>query len=224
MTAPIFALHLRAARALLPSAAMSLVLYGSHASGHSYKPALFLALAAIPYEIRSVNLEIARVERAPDFVAVSPFGEVPVIVEEGVSLAQSNAILLHLARRHNRFGAADEAGWDRLTQWLFWEANRIGFSVPNLRFAYRFARDTPADVVRWLHARAIDDLGRLEGELSDRSFLLGMEPTIADIACSAYLFWLDQAGIDVAEYPAVAAWLGRISSLRGWRSPDDLLG
>ena len=203
---------------------MSLILYGNSASGHSYKPALFLALAAIPFELRPVNLELPRVERPADFVAVSPYGEVPVLVDDGVSLAQSNAILLHLARRHHRFGAADEAGWDRLTQWLFWEANRVGFSVPNLRFAYRVARDTPADVVRWLHARAVDDLGRLEGELQERAFLLGTEPSIADIACSAYLFWLDQAGIDGAEYPAVGAWLARIASLPGWRSPDDLLG
>ncbi len=203
---------------------MGLILYGNHSSGHAYKPALFLALAGIPFEYRPINLDLPRIERPADFVAVSPFGEVPVLIEEGVSLAQSNAILLHLARRHHRFGAADEAGWDRLTQWLFWEANRVGFSVPNLRFAYRVARDTPADVVRWLHARAVDDLGRLEGELQDRSFLLGTEPSIADIACSAYLFWLDQAGIDGAEYPAVGAWLARIASLPGWRSPDDLLG
>jgi glutathione S-transferase len=203
---------------------MSLLLYGNRASGHAYKPALFLALAAIPFEYRPINLDLPRIERPADFVAVSPFGEVPVLVEDGVSLAQSDAILLHLARRHHRFGATDEAGWDRLTQWLFWEANRVGFSVPNLRAAYRFARDTPADVVRWLHARAIDDLGRLEGELQDRDFLLGTDPTIADIACSAYLFWLDQAGIDLAEYPAIAAWLGRIASLPGWRPADDLLG
>lgn len=202
---------------------MSVLLYGNSGSGHSYKPALFLALAAIPHEYRPVNLEIARIERAPDFVAVSPYGEVPVLVEDGVSLAQSNAILLHLARRHRRFGAKDEAGWDRLTQWLFWEANRVGFSVPNLRFAYRVARDTPADVVRWLHARAVDDLARLEGELQDKDFLLGTEPTIADIACSAYLFWLDEAGIDVAEVPAIGAWLDRIRALPGWAPAEALL-
>ena len=96
--------------------------------------------------------------------------------------------------------------------------------MSNLRAVYRFARDTPADVVQWLHARAMDDLGRLEGEPQDRSFLLGMEPTIADIACSAYLFWLDQAGIGLGEFPAIGAWLGRIASLPGWRSPDDLPG
>ena len=202
---------------------MSVILYGNSGSGHSYKPALFLALAAIPHEYRAVNLDVARIERAPDFVAVSPSGEVPVLVEDGVSLAQSNAILLHLARRHRRFGAKDEAGWDLLTQWLFWEANRIGFSVPNLRAVYRFERDTPADVVRWLHARAVDDLGRLEGELQDKAFLLGSAPTIADIACSAYLFWLDQAGIDVAEVPAIGAWLDRIRALPGFRPAEALL-
>jgi glutathione S-transferase len=202
---------------------MSVILYGNSGSGHSYKPALFLALAAISYEVRPVNLELPRVERSPDFRAASPYGEVPVLIEDGVALAQSNAILLHLARRHHRFGARDEAGWDLLTQWLFWEANRVGFSVPNLRAVYRFARDTPADVVRWLHARAMDDLGRLEGELQDKAFLLGTAPTIADIACSAYLFWLDQAGIDVAELPAIGAWLDRIRALPGFRPAEELL-
>jgi glutathione S-transferase len=198
------------------------ILYGNRESGHSYKAALFFALAGVRCEYRSVDLERPRSDRLADFVAASPYGEVPVLVEDGVALAQSNAILLHLARRYKRFGATSEVGWDKLTQWLFWEANRIGFSIPNLRHARRWARDTPADVVRWLHGRADVDLNRLDTDLESSPFLVGAAPTIADIACSAYLFWLDQAGFDGGEWPAVAAWLARLRALPGFRGAHEL--
>jgi glutathione S-transferase len=102
-------------------------------------------------------------------------------------------------------------------QWLFWEANRIGFSLPNLRYALRVGGADPA-VVAMLRARYNDDIARMDSELSDgRDFILGDGPTIADLSMSAYLFWADQAQVDVPLH--VAGWLQRISNLPGWRHP-----
>jgi len=75
----------------------------------------------------------------------------------------------------------------------------------------------------WFSDRMQADLARLSAALESSDFLVGTAPTIADISCCGYLFWADQAGVDPARWPPVAAWLDRIRALPGWRSPYDLL-
>jgi len=112
---------------------------------------------------------------------------------------------------------------DLVTQWLFWEANRIGFSVPNLRAVLTYAKDTSLQGADWLRARAIADLARLDLELDSNPYLLGSDATVVDIACCAHLFWPEQAGLDLLQWPNVTDWLGRIRRLPGWAEPYDLL-
>jgi glutathione S-transferase len=198
-----------------------LVLYGHPTSGHSYKVRLFLALAGVPHDYRIADISRPHAERSADFRAASPYGEVPTIVDDAGPLAQSNAILTRLARAHGKF-AGFEGEWDRVVQWLCWEMNRVGFAVPNLRFARRFEPEPP-EVLAWLEARAAKDLATLDRELGSRDWLLASGPTIADLSCSAYLWWADEAGIDLASYPAVRRWLGRLRALPGWKHPDELM-
>ncbi len=197
------------------------VLYGNRESGHSYKVKLALALLAIEHEYRAVDLLLSRDERPADFRRASKFGEVPVLLIDGVPLAQSSAILRYLARETGRLTLPGEP--ERVDEWLGWEANRIGFSLPNLRFAKRFATDTPKDVVAWLAARTHADLDRLDDELARRDFLVGAAPTIADIACCGYLFWPEQAEVDLDAWPHVGRWLDAIRALPGWDHPYRLL-
>ncbi len=199
-----------------------LVLYGNRESGHSYKVRLVLSLLGLPHEYRPVDLQLDRADRPAEFRAASRFGEVPVLVVDGEPMVQSNAILMHLARTTGRLRG--EGDPDRAVEWLFWEANRVGFSVPNLRFARRFTTDTPADVLAWLEARALADLGRLDEELAKGSgFILGRSISVVDVACCAYLFWADQAGLDLAPWSHVRTWLGRIREEPGWRHPYELM-
>ncbi len=197
------------------------ILYGSRESGHAYKVKLALNVLGIAHEYRAVDLRKPRGQRQRDFLDVSPYGEVPVLIDSGVALAQSNAILIHLARRTRRLGG--ETDLIAVTQWLFWEANRIGFSVPNLRHSLMFANDTSDAVLAWLRARALKDLTTLDEQLASKPFLLGAEVTAADIACCAYLFWPDQANLDLSPWPNVTQWLQRIRKLPGWGPPYDLL-
>jgi len=199
----------------------ALVLYGNRGSGHSYKVKLALAVLGLAHEYRPVDLALKRDERPADFRAASRFGEVPVLLVDGVPLAQSNAILAYLARTTGRLGGSLEP--HRVDEWLFWEANRIGFSLPNLRFAKVFAPETSPEVVAWLAARVQADLDRLDDELGRHEFLLGSAPTIADIACCAYMFWPEQAGIDLAAWRNVSRWLAEIRATPGWAHPDRLL-
>ena len=202
---------------------MDLILYGARESGHSYKVRLALTLMHVPHEYRCVDINLSHEQRPAEFRAVSRFGEVPVLGDREQVYVQSDAILLHLAQREHKFYGRDAIDHDQVREWLFWEANRIGISVPNLRFARRWLPDTKPEVLDWLRARALADLGRMNDEFSQRKFLLGDFPTVADLACCGYLYWLDQAGLDIVQWPAVARWLADISALPDWKHPYDLM-
>jgi glutathione S-transferase len=192
------------------------VLYGNHESGHSYKVRLFLTLAEVPHRYVWVDLDVPRDGRPEEFRRVSQFGEVPVLVTDGVPQAQSNAILLRLARETGKLGPPPGSSWEQLTTWLFWEANRIGFSMANLRWYRRGFEAASPGALAWIEARALADLGRLQQELSRRPWLAGDAPSIADVSASAYVFLAPEAGVDLGRWPAVLAWLDRIRALPGW--------
>ncbi len=168
-----------------------------------------------------IDLALTRSLRPSDFVAASKFGEVPVLVDGNQSLCQSNAILIYLAQKTKKFCGA-ETEWQAVLEWLSWETNRIGFSVPNLRFALRWAPQPP-DVLAYLRKRVVTDLETLDAALASSSFLLPSGPSIADISCAAYLFWLSDINIEEARYPHIQNWLSALRALPGWVHPDDAM-
>jgi len=190
------------------------MLYGHHNSGHAYKVRLLLLMAELPHQYQWVDLNLPRSARPEAFQQASAYGEVPVLVDEGRAWCQSNAILIHLAQKTQRFcGAPHE--WPRLMEWLFWEPNRINFSVPNLRFAHRYVPQPP-EVLAYLAARAQADLKTLDAHLSQQTFLLSSGFSIADISCASYLFCADEARLDLAPFPQVQRWMHDIQQQAGW--------
>lgn len=202
---------------------MRTILYCHHESGHSYKVALALTLMDVPFEQRAVDLNLPREKREADFRSASLFGEVPTLIDEdGLAVCQSNAILDHLARRYGRLDGATSAARTRVREWLAWEANRIAMSLPHLRFSRRFTPAGEALEAYWT-GRMQADLDRLDQVLGAGAFLVGDTPTIADVSCCGYLFWADQARVDLSAWPSVVAWLDRIRSLPRYEAPYDLI-
>lgn len=201
-----------------------LKLYGSCESGHSYKVQLMLAVAGVAHDYQEVDLRLARDARPEPFRSLSRFGEVPLLVDGGKVYAQSNAILLHLAGKLGRFGGESPERLARVTEWLFWEANRLGFSMAHLRYGQKFDPAAYAGtVLPWFHHRFDADIARLEEELADgRAFLLDEQVSAADFSLCGYLYWADQA--NVAYPPGVVGWLQRISALPGWAHPYQMPG
>lgn len=199
------------------------LLYGNRESGHSYKVKLMLTVARVPHRYEEIDLMLPRERRPAPFRSYSAFGEVPVLLHGEQAFVQSDAILHYLAGHLRAFGGESTVRLDRAREWLFWEANRIGFSFPHLRFARKFAPEQyPADVVAWLRQRFDQDIARLEAELSDgRRFILDDQPTIADFSLCGYLFWSEQAALALP--PHVTSWLGNISALPGWQAPYELM-
>jgi glutathione S-transferase len=193
-------------------------LFGSTDSGHSFKAKLCLQLSGVKHTYEWIDLSTPRSSRPAHFQAASKFGEVPVLVDSGRSICQSNAILLYLARSTGKFAGTTEEQ-PHILEWLFWEANRIGFSIPNLRYSMRWGKEPP-EVFHYLRSRAISDLNTLDVTLGTTEYLLPSGPTIADISCSAYLHWLEQADISSAKYPNIERWLSSIRALPGWEHPN----
>src|SRR6266700_388707 len=195
------------------SGVTEVILYGHPESGHSYKAALSLHLLDAPFSYRWVDVFAPRDQRDAEFQRVSRFGEIPVLVDDGVAYAQSNAILLHVAGKFGRLGGESAARLARVRERLFWEANRIGISLPNVRHYLRFTPGgAPEGALAWLRARMDADLNSLDQDLSRDPFLLGDEVTVADIACGAYLLYED-ASVDLARWPAVLRWMQRLRAL-----------
>lgn len=199
-------------------------LYGSAESGHTFKVRLMLEVAALPYDYEEVDLRLERGARPEPFRSLARYGEVPLLVHEGQPYVQSNAILLFLAQHTRAFGGETPERLARCREWLFWEANRIGTSLPHLRYGQRFEPASyPPGVLDWMRSRFDADIARLDEELSDgRSFLLGDSPTVADFSACGYMFWPEQANVSYP--PHVTAWLERIRALPGWRHPYQMPG
>jgi len=198
------------------------LLYGAKNSGHSYKVRLFLTLAHIEHSYTAIDLRIPRSDRPEPFRSHSPHGEVPLLLDGDNVIALSNAILLHLARKFSRFGGDSELEWTQITGWLFWEANRIGRSYPNLRWFRLFDASGDPGLVRWFQETTLVDLDRLERELTKKPFLLG-PLSIADLSCASYLLYGDDIGLEMARWPNVNVWLDRIRALPGFRPPLEVM-
>jgi glutathione S-transferase len=198
-----------------------MLLYGHHDSGHAYKVRLFLLLTQTPHAYRWVDIWGPSENRPSDFRAASAYGEVPVLVDEGRNWCQSNAILIHLAQKTQRL-TGTPAEWPRVVEWLFWEPNRINYSVPQLRYSAKFEA-LPEGLLAFLRARAATDLQRLNTVLAEHPFLLPSGPTIADLSCASYLFWADQAQLDLSTYPHVQRWLSDIARLPHWQTAEKAL-
>ena len=194
-------------------------LFGNRDSGHSYKVSLMLALAGIAHEYQEIDLDLPREQRPEPFRSLAKYGEVPLLLHDGKPYVQSNAILLHLAEHSGALGGESRERLEKVREWLFWEANRLGFSLANLRFGLHFTSTGAAtDGQKMLRERFNADIARLEAELADgRAFILDDTPSIADISLCGYLFWPEQAKISIP--PGVQGWLDRIAALPGWCHP-----
>jgi glutathione S-transferase len=199
-------------------------LFGNRESGHTYKVRLMLSLCGLAHEYTEIDISLARDQRPEPFRSLASYGEVPLLLHNGRPYVQSNAILQHLAEHTGRFGGESPQRMERVREWLFWEANRIGFSLPNLRYGQKYLQQgANSDVQLMLRDRFNADIARLDDELADgRAFMLDETPSIADISLCGYMYWPEQAMVRMP--PQVQGWLDRISALPGWRHPYEGAG
>ncbi|AVC48994.1 glutathione S-transferase, N-terminal domain protein [Rhizobium leguminosarum bv. viciae] len=189
-------------------------LYHHPLSGHAHRAHLFLSLLGVPYELVEVDLA-AGAHKAPDFLKLNPFGQVPVLDDNGTVIADSSAILVYLARKYGRTDWLPEeaVAAARIQKWLSVAAGEIAYGPCAARLVTVFGADFRTDEVI---ARAHRILALVEAELGARRFLLGDNATIADIALYSYIANAPEGNVDTSAYQAVRAWLARIEALPGF--------
>lgn len=189
-------------------------LYHFPLSGHAHRVRLFLGLLGVKHELVHVDLANGA-QKKPEFLALNPLGQVPVLDDNGTVIADSNAILVYLARKLDRqdwmpLGAQAEA---EIQKWLSIAAGPIAFGPAAARLVTVFKAPFQAEEVI---ARAHAILGKIEAQLTTRPFLTGNTPTIADVALYSYIASAPEGNVDLQPYREVRAWLGRIEALPGF--------
>jgi glutathione S-transferase len=197
-------------------------LYCFAQSGNAYKAALMLNLCGADWEPRFIDFFRGET-RTPEFRQINEMGEVPVLEHEGIRLSQSGVILDYLAHRCGRFGWSDDDGRREILRWLLWDNHKLTSYIGTLRFLLHFMQTGETPVTEFLRARMKSALGVLDGHLASRDFVIGAEPTIADLSLCGYLYFADEFDVDWADYPNIGAWLGRIKALPGWVHPYELM-
>jgi glutathione S-transferase len=115
-------------------------------------------------------------------------GEIPVLEEDGVRLTQTAPVLLQLAERYGRFGGTSAQKFEIL-RWLFWDNHKLTGYMATYRYLRTFTAQPDAQVLAFLRKRIDDYLSILDGHLQPRAFVVGDEPTVADISLMAYLHY-----------------------------------
>ncbi|MGJ5178420.1 glutathione S-transferase family protein [Bradyrhizobium oligotrophicum] len=190
-------------------------LYQFALSGHSHRARLMLSLLDLPCAIVDVDLK-GGAHKQPDFLALNPFGQVPVLVDGDAVIADSNAILVYLAARYDDSGRwlpRDPLGQAQVQRWLSAAAGPLAFGPAAARISTLFG--VPLDMVK-AHQIANGLFAVMEQELGRRPFLIGDAPTIADVALYSYTAHAPEGGVSLAPYPNVTAWLKRIACLPGF--------
>ncbi|PMR77879.1 glutathione S-transferase family protein [Billgrantia endophytica] len=190
-------------------------LYHYALSGHAHRAALFLSLTGLDHELIEVDLA-AGAHKQPEFLALNAFGEVPVLDDGGIIIADSLAILVYVARKigPSHWLPTDPADEARVQRWLSVAAGKIAYGACAARLITVFGAPFRTDeVIERAHATLAVMEQTLEGQ---RWIATTAEPSIADIALYSYIERAPEGNVDLSGYPRVRAWLRQIEGLPGF--------
>lgn len=183
-------------------------------SGHSHRAELMLSLLGLPYE--AVDVDVLRGEqKTPAFLGMNTFGQVPVIQDGELTVADSNAILVYLEGRYapGQWMPRDPVAAARVQRWLSAAAGPLAFGPAAARVIHLFNRpDDPAPAQQ--RARALFQV--MEQELAASGWLAGPKQTLADVAFYSYTVAAPEGGVSLDPYPRIRQWLERVQALPGF--------
>jgi glutathione S-transferase len=191
-------------------------LYTFHLSTNGRKVHMALEEAKAAYEIVAVNLMKGE-QKNPDYLKLNPNGKVPTLVDDGVVMWESIAILLYLAEKFPAANLLPAAAADRARafQWLVWQPTTFGAPASTLFRQMRFTPEDKRDqkVIDQARAEVTKNAEILSGGLQGRDYLAGTF-SVADMALIPYLYVLAELG--VAQSPTVDAYYKRLAARPSW--------
>lgn len=198
-------------------------LYDLELSGNCYKVRLFAALAQIPLDITAVDFVDGAHRRSP-LIELSPWGEIPVLVDGKVVLRDAQAILVYLATQYagDTWLPRDATGMAEVMQWLSTAANEVQNGPAAARLVDKFGYTAgKADMDKFGYAidkadtlmRSSRILPKIEAHLASHPWLALGRPTIADCAVFPFVALAHEGGVSLSDYPNIRQWLGRVKAL-----------
>ncbi|MEM6451929.1 MAG: glutathione S-transferase [Cyanobacteria bacterium P01_D01_bin.105] len=190
-------------------------LYGIEVSGNTYKVKLLLSLLGLDYEEIRVNL-LKGEHKQPEFLAMNPFGQVPLLTDGDLALPDAQAILVYLART---YGDRPENQWlpdaplalAEVVRWLSTAAGEVRQGPETARLHHLFG--LPNINIERANEKSAFILSQLDQHLATHDWLACGHPTIADIAVFPYVALAPDGKISLDSYPQVLAWIERIKTL-----------
>lgn len=195
-----------------PTPSNPIKLYGFKLSGHSHRAEVMLRLLQLPYEFHEVNLRGGE-QKSDAFLRLNSFGTVPVIDDDGTVIADSVAILVYLATAYDparRWLPVEAKQAAKVQRWLSVAQGPVYNGPAMARMVKLFG--VAADYER---CKAITGslFSVLEKHLASSAFLVGEEPTLADIAVYSYIAVSTDGGLPLTDYGAIRAWIKRLEAL-----------
>jgi glutathione S-transferase len=191
-----------------------MLLYDSPVSGNCYKARLILAYRGLEFERRTMDVA-DRSDRSDVLGGLNPALRVPtLILDDGRPLAESGAILWYFGEG-TELVPADPYERAQVLQWMFFEQYDHEPSIAVVRFWVAFSGrpEAFADRLEERTAAGYRALDAMERHLDGREFLVGVSPTLADLALYAYTHVAPEGGFDLSGYPAIGAWLERVAAM-----------
>jgi glutathione S-transferase len=189
-----------------------IILHGFAKSGHSHRAELMLRLLELPFEFREVDLASGE-QKTEAFLELNPFGQVPVIDDDGAIISDSSAILIYLAKRYDPSGRwlpEDAKAAAEVQRWLSVAQGPIINGPARARLFNVFKAPVDQAQAKEVAQKLFSTLDQV---LAGASFLVGSWATIADVALYTYTAHAPEGDIDLEPYPSILAWLRRIEAL-----------
>lgn len=193
---------------------MAIKLYDFPVSGHAHRVRLFLSLLKLDYETVVVNMR-ENEHKAPDYLKLSPLGQVPTLVDDDIVITDSCAALVYLAKKYGGkdWYPEDPAGAAQVQRWLSTASGELYRGPVIARAIELFGRDFDYDAAMQWSDRL---LPWMDDVLADKTWLAADHVTIADIAMYSYLRVADEGGLHVENYPGINRWLADVEQLDGF--------
>lgn len=198
-------------------------LYRNPLSGHCHRVELMLAFLGLPYETIDLDMENGA-HKAPEYLKISPLGQVPAIDDNGFTLSDSNAIITYLNKKYNdgyQWYPEEPEKAAEVQRWLSVAAGEIAYGPCAVRLVKLFGMDLDYNLAK---QKTVSLFAVVEPLLKTQNFLAGSEITLADVAGYSYISHVPEGGVSLESYPAIRAWLARIEAHPGFvgmkRSPE----
>ncbi|HEX5660426.1 MAG TPA: glutathione S-transferase [Polyangiales bacterium] len=190
-------------------------LYRHKLSGHSHRVEVLLSLLGLPST--QIDVDVLKGEqKAPDFLRKNPLGQVPVIEDGNVVLADSNAIMVYLATRYDesrRWYPREAVPAAEVQRWLSVATGELRYGPGNLRLLALLKAPIDKGIAERQSAQLMPVL---ESALAQRAWLVGEHATIADVAIYTYSALAPEGGVSLEPYPSLRAWHRRFEALPGF--------